>query len=135
MWYVVECMICLCKQKTAYDMRIRDWSSDVCSSDLKPERCTSLLDPRRPPRKKAKARRSSRPQTYPRRGPTTVGARNTPRRPRPCLRVLGVTPGVPVARPAGAGRQAAAVRAVRGANRTEGHTTELQSLMRISYAV
>src|SRR3546814_10614927 len=22
------------KQKTAYDMRIRDWSSDVCSSDL-----------------------------------------------------------------------------------------------------
>src|SRR3546814_6569810 len=23
-----------CKQKTAYDMRIRDWSSDVCSSDL-----------------------------------------------------------------------------------------------------
>src|SRR3546814_6668484 len=32
-------MICLsvffcCKQKTAYDMRISDWSSDVCSSDL-----------------------------------------------------------------------------------------------------
>src|SRR3546814_9294418 len=24
----------LCKQKTAYDMRISDWSSDVCSSDL-----------------------------------------------------------------------------------------------------
>src|SRR3546814_5941573 len=24
----------LFKQKTAYDMRIRDWSSDVCSSDL-----------------------------------------------------------------------------------------------------
>src|SRR3546814_5138464 len=23
-----------CKQKTAYDMRISDWSSDVCSSDL-----------------------------------------------------------------------------------------------------
>src|SRR3546814_1760178 len=23
------------KQKTAYEMRIRDWSSDVCSSDLK----------------------------------------------------------------------------------------------------
>src|SRR3546814_2591454 len=36
--YVV-CFICgLCfffyKQKTAYDMRISDWSSDVCSSDL-----------------------------------------------------------------------------------------------------
>src|SRR3546814_10434925 len=25
-----------CKQKTAYEMRISDWSSDVCSSDLKP---------------------------------------------------------------------------------------------------
>src|SRR3546814_7245475 len=25
------------KQKTAYEMRISDWSSDVCSSDLNPE--------------------------------------------------------------------------------------------------
>src|SRR3546814_10648204 len=25
------------KQKTAYEMRISDWSSDVCSSDLRPE--------------------------------------------------------------------------------------------------
>src|SRR3546814_3387900 len=25
---------CLFKQKTAYEMRISDWSSDVCSSDL-----------------------------------------------------------------------------------------------------
>src|SRR3546814_2411998 len=35
----VLCMLCLCvlfffKQKTAYEMRIIDWSSDVCSSDL-----------------------------------------------------------------------------------------------------
>src|SRR3546814_4501322 len=28
------CLFCFCKQKTAYDMRISDWSSDVCSSDL-----------------------------------------------------------------------------------------------------
>src|SRR3546814_3850793 len=31
-------MLCVCffffKQKTAYEMRISDWSSDVCSSDL-----------------------------------------------------------------------------------------------------
>src|SRR3546814_8018815 len=28
-------MWCVCvKQKTAYEMRISDWSSDVCSSDL-----------------------------------------------------------------------------------------------------
>src|SRR3546814_1751320 len=26
-----------CKQKTAYEMRISDWSSDVCSSDLAAE--------------------------------------------------------------------------------------------------
>src|SRR3546814_3832730 len=26
------------KQKTAYEMRISDWSSDVCSSDLRPPR-------------------------------------------------------------------------------------------------
>src|SRR3546814_11617681 len=30
-----------CKQKTAYDLRISDWSSDVCSSDL---RCGGLLE-------------------------------------------------------------------------------------------
>src|SRR3546814_3599177 len=34
------------KQKTAYEMRISDWSSDVCSSDL-----------RRPPRGSRRARR------------------------------------------------------------------------------
>src|SRR3546814_20329034 len=27
-------MVNFCKQKTAYEMRISDWSSDVCSSDL-----------------------------------------------------------------------------------------------------
>src|SRR3546814_3924891 len=27
-------LLCVFKQKTAYEMRISDWSSDVCSSDL-----------------------------------------------------------------------------------------------------
>src|SRR3546814_9350610 len=43
-------MMCLCvffffffKQKTAYEMRISDWSLDVCSSDLIPGR---ILRPR-----------------------------------------------------------------------------------------
>src|SRR3546814_5493651 len=31
MWF------CVFKQKTAYEMRMSDWSSDVCSSDLLPE--------------------------------------------------------------------------------------------------
>src|SRR3546814_11165950 len=29
-----DVLLCFFKQKTAYDMRISDWSSDVCSSDL-----------------------------------------------------------------------------------------------------
>src|SRR3546814_2916684 len=28
--------LCFFKKKTAYEMRIRDWSADVCSSDLRP---------------------------------------------------------------------------------------------------
>src|SRR3546814_4335010 len=31
---VVCCIVFFFKQKTAYEMRISDWSSDVCSSDL-----------------------------------------------------------------------------------------------------
>src|SRR3546814_5042294 len=36
-------MFFLCKQKTAYEMRISDWSSDVCSSDLTTRRMPLLL--------------------------------------------------------------------------------------------
>src|SRR3546814_1444585 len=32
------CVFFLCKQKTAYELRISDWSSDVCSSDLPADR-------------------------------------------------------------------------------------------------
>src|SRR3546814_11406727 len=34
MFYVLICFFFFFKQKTAYEMRISDWSSDVCSSDL-----------------------------------------------------------------------------------------------------
>src|SRR3546814_7555558 len=53
------CLLCLCdcrvlpysvfsfffffKQKTAYEMRISDWSSDVCSSDLLTHRSTDVF--------------------------------------------------------------------------------------------
>src|SRR3546814_3331140 len=44
-------LVCLClsfifcfKQKTAYEMRISDWSSDVCSSDLIPALVRDLDD-------------------------------------------------------------------------------------------
>src|SRR3546814_9166243 len=32
------------KQKTAYEMRISDWSSDVCSSDLAPAKAAATID-------------------------------------------------------------------------------------------
>src|SRR3546814_6921077 len=35
----LSCFVCFFKQKTAYEMRISDWSSDVCSSDLAVEGC------------------------------------------------------------------------------------------------
>src|SRR3546814_6779035 len=35
MCVMVIMFVCVFKQKTAYEMRISDWSSDVCSSDLR----------------------------------------------------------------------------------------------------
>src|SRR3546814_20800779 len=35
------CFFFFFKQKTAYEMRISDWSSDVCSSDLGRARCAT----------------------------------------------------------------------------------------------
>src|SRR3546814_1771945 len=40
-------MIFFFKQKTAYEMRISDWSSDVCSSDLFAEGQQGVLDHKR----------------------------------------------------------------------------------------
>src|SRR3546814_8380274 len=34
-WYFLLLLFFFFKQKTAYEMRISDWSSDVCSSDLR----------------------------------------------------------------------------------------------------
>src|SRR3546814_10436009 len=36
-------MFCFCRQRTAYEMRSRDWSSDVCSSDLLLELANAVL--------------------------------------------------------------------------------------------
>src|SRR3546814_5782315 len=33
--FILDCIFFFFKQKTAYEMRISDWSSDVCSSDLR----------------------------------------------------------------------------------------------------
>src|SRR3546814_17701731 len=40
----MSCCFFFVKQKTAYEMRISDWSSDVCSSDLRDERDARELE-------------------------------------------------------------------------------------------
>src|SRR3546814_10825516 len=110
------------KQKTAYEMRISDWSSDVCSSDLG-------LHRRRPARP-ADAQEGGA------RGARQGAVLARPGRPaRPRRRQVRRTA---LWRPAPAGDRAGDVHrsgaAVPG-RRSEEHTSELQSLMRISYAV
>src|SRR3546814_6480754 len=48
----VVCLVFFFKQKTAYEMRISDWSSDVCSSDLPLPRAPTLLSERTPDRER-----------------------------------------------------------------------------------
>src|SRR3546814_369107 len=42
---MVYCFFFFFKQKTAYELRISDWSSDVCCSDLAAPRFVNLADP------------------------------------------------------------------------------------------
>src|SRR3546814_6068440 len=105
------------KQKTAYEMRISDWSSDVCSSDLR-------WQPALPWRKRSRRWHSPvermtaavavtgmRRQRNDRLGRTAVASRARCGYPAP-----QAAPGLHLFR-------------------SEEHTSELQSLMRISYAV
>src|SRR3546814_7491097 len=103
------------KQKTAYEMRISDWSSDVCSSDLSGAAggAGTVTVGRSPP---AGFHVSARPSASVMRS-THAGA--------PPTRSSALS------RPTG--RTAASREIV--AHRSEEHTSELQSLMRISYAV
>src|SRR3546814_4797709 len=89
---ICNCCFFFFKQKTAYEMRISDWSSDVCSSDLGIGRAARLQDVQ-----------------------VIVALFRAARQDR--LREIR-------------GRRDA-IRLLR----SEEHTSELQSLMRISYAV
>src|SRR3546814_2874855 len=53
-FFVLVCFFFFFKQKTAYEMRISDWSSDVCSSDLASGRHRQI---RRPSARYASGRR------------------------------------------------------------------------------
>src|SRR3546814_10046380 len=48
------------KQKTAYELRISDWSSDVCSSDLSRSRCAAPARDGGPRRRGRRDRRGGR---------------------------------------------------------------------------
>src|SRR3546814_7943494 len=107
----VSLFVCFCKQETAYEMRISDWSSDVCSSDLQ----FAMLNP--------------------------VASRVGERRPSATISngaaslvpsaSVSVTPCASIARDT----TAAGIESPASGARSEEHTSELQSLMRISYAV
>src|SRR3546814_1769393 len=97
------------KQKTAYEMRISDWSSDVCSSDLEellPDDALVLLAPRF--------------TRWMRAGKVRFGKAST-------VKVADC--------PAFTCPTSASSMLTSSFIRSEEHTSELQSLMRISYAV
>src|SRR3546814_8110500 len=99
--FFVGMFIFFFKHKTAYEMRISDWSSDVCSSDLT----------RPPPGKTVHTYRPTKKGAWRCRDPWRVRCRWRRAR-RPHRRSIRAAP-----------------------SRSEEHTSELQSLMRISYAV
>src|SRR3546814_4083814 len=100
----IDCFFFFFKQKTAYEMRISDWSSDVCSSDLNSGGFARLRRAGLLPAVKA----ASICGLHVKR----VGAPSQP----PTSRAEGL-------------------RSCEPDSRSEEHTSELQSLMRISYAV
>src|SRR3546814_5721427 len=98
------------KQKTAYDMRISDWSSDVCSSDL-----TALAAPK--------------PSFF----EAAIWIVAPVEGLRPSRAADSLTLNLP--KPLTDTSSPLAAASVITAKRSEEHTSELQSLMRISYAV
>src|SRR3546814_2371589 len=106
------CLLFFCfKQKTAYEMRISDWSSDVCSSDL-------VHPAGSPVRELGEVEHEHRVRRTDRRN-------HSPRTARLPVRHAG----------AGLHRISVARHPAGSRRRSEEHTSELQSLMRISYAV
>src|SRR3546814_6837457 len=124
-------MVFFFKQKTAYEMRISDWSSDVCSSDLSRDAASSDQQAswpqvgllvfswlcRRSRRNRSKSispmlngKSASRP------GSMRCCVKRRLNAPSPVLLTRNIV-------------------RVYSSVRSEEHTSELQSLMRISYAV
>src|SRR3546814_8148054 len=118
------------KQKTAYEMRISDWSSDVCSSDLfatsgplrfnpSRERCSAI--------RSASSRILTKAWGSPARGLMSRATRTV----MSCVSENALT--------SSSGKRAtSSIRLSQDLDRlrrSEEHTSELQSLMRTQYAV
>src|SRR3546814_4108277 len=116
-WCVGFGLFCCFKQKTADEMRISDWSADVCSSDLLGCLFRGTLHFLAPAFSRG----------------AVPGERlfvELPFNARPCDRFFMLAPRRLLLR---FGRRKA--RCGLAIERSEEHTSELQSLMRISYAV
>src|SRR3546814_9952454 len=100
------------KQKTAYEMRISDWSSDVCSSDLLAAQILFRL-------------------------PLACSIDDRQEQASDSVRMVGQPPQGAVQKFSAKRMIAASFKFLTWATgmRSEEHTSELQSLMRISYAV
>src|SRR3546814_8115799 len=117
------------KQKTAYEMRISDWSSDVCSSDLlEPEALNDELVAGDEMPALPRLVRIGKPEDLLRRRPDVASAER---------QLAAATAGIGIAtadyfpRVTFSGEVGYAASNLR----SEEHTSELQSLMRHSYAV
>src|SRR3546814_2818208 len=135
------------KQKTAYEMRISDWSSDVCSSDLQQvlhlgevlteghhllARCTQFGNGRGDLADRGVAGEAHAVHAQQHAFDAVVGARLVE-----CAQQVAQLHFMHAGAAEGAERTHARVDAVlldQHALRSEEHTSELQSLMRISYA-
>src|SRR3546814_2310818 len=120
------------KQKTAYEVRISDWSSDVCSSDLSHHRCRRRYRLRARHHREARRPRSARQS---RSRPADAAGRDRRRLLesfQPAAGRLDLRAG----NPSIWGNLVMTTTHIEYLfDRSEENTSELQSLMRISYAV
>src|SRR3546814_4745455 len=139
-------LYCCCfKQKTAYELRISDWSSDVCSSDLFDLRASHIADDSHYVRAVFGRAGKYRVQVFARSQPNItsgnarsiwdgVGSNHLTLKDGlvPAGSTSAQVAAISAAQPE---RLLTVVREKQGIGRSEEHTSELQSLMRISYAV
>src|SRR3546814_6993790 len=114
------------KQKTAYEMRISDWSSDVCSSDLRHHIPPHLPSPHLPSMPVLSA--DFAPSAFlsePQRPSWCALASSASMKPSLSVSISSNIPALSACAASNSARE----------TRSEEHTSELQSLMRISYAV